>query len=44
VVEIDLSEKGIVEVRVATLMDNLAVAVMQPNNLAADSPKYEALA
>jgi hypothetical protein len=32
------------EVRVATLMDNLAVAVMQANNLAADSPEYEALA
>ncbi len=36
--------EGIVEVRVATLMDNIAVAVMQANNLAADSPEYEALA
>jgi hypothetical protein len=26
------------------LMENLAVAVMQANNLAADSPEYEALA
>ncbi len=26
------------------MMDNLAVAVMQANNLAADSPEYEALA
>jgi hypothetical protein len=26
------------------LMENLAVAVMQANNLAADSPQYEALA
>jgi len=26
------------------LMDNLAVAVMQANNLATDSPEYEALA
>ena len=25
-------------------MENLAVAVMQANNLAADSPEYEALA
>ena len=32
------------EARVAVLMDNLAVAVMQAENLAADSPKYEALA
>ncbi len=32
------------EVRVETLMDNLAVVVMQANNLAADSPEYEALA
>lgn len=32
------------EDRVATLMDNIAVAVMQANNLAADSPEYEALA
>jgi hypothetical protein len=26
------------------LMENLAVVVMQANNLAADSPEYEALA
>ena len=32
------------ETRVAALMENLAVAVMQANNLAADSPQYEALA
>ena len=32
------------EARVEALMDNLAVAVMQANNLAADSPEYEALA
>ncbi len=32
------------ESRVAALMENLAVAVMQANNLAADSPQYEALA
>jgi hypothetical protein len=33
-----------VEAKVEALMENLAVAVMQANNLAADSPKYEALA
>ena len=33
-----------VEARVAALMENLAVVVMQANNLAADSPQYEALA
>ena len=32
------------EARVATLMENLAVTLMQANNLAADSPEYEALA
>ncbi len=32
------------EARVEALMDNLAVAVMQSNSLAADSPEYEALA
>ena len=32
------------EARVEALMENLAVAVMQANNLAADSPQYEALA
>ena len=31
------------ETKVEALMENLAVAVMQANNLAADSPKYEAL-
>jgi hypothetical protein len=33
-----------VEARVEALMENLAVVVMQANNLAADSPEYEALA
>ena len=33
-----------VEARVTALMENLAVAVMQANGLAADSPEYEALA
>ena len=32
------------EARVAALTENLAVAVMQADNLAADSPEYEALA
>ena len=32
------------EARVEALMENLAVAVMQANNLAADAPEYEALA
>ncbi len=32
------------EARVETLMENLAVVVMQANSLAADSPQYEALA
>ena len=31
------------EPRVEQLMENLALAVMQANNLAADSPEYEAL-
>jgi hypothetical protein len=39
-----LQGEGTVEARVAALMENLAVAVMQANNLAADSPEYEALA
>ena len=39
-----LREEETVEDRVAALMDNLAVAVMQADNLAADSPEYEALA
>jgi hypothetical protein len=34
----------VVEARVTALMENLAVAVMQANNLAADSPEYQALA
>ena len=29
---------------IEALMDNLAVAVMQANNLAAESPEYEVLA
>ncbi len=32
------------EARLEALMDNLAVAVMQANNLAAGSPEYGALA
>ena len=32
------------EAKVEALMENLAVAVMQANNLAADSPEYEVLA
>ena len=32
------------ETKVEALMENLAVAVMQANNLAADSPEYGALA
>ena len=32
------------EGRVESLMENLAVALMQASNLAADSPEYEALA
>ncbi len=32
------------ETRVEALMENLAVVVMQANNLAADSPKYGSLA
>ena len=32
------------EARVEQLMENLALAVMQANNLAADSPEYEVLA
>ena len=32
------------EARVEALMENLAVAVMQANNLAADSPEYGSLA
>lgn len=32
------------EAKVEALIDNLAVVMMQANNLAADSPEYEALA
>ena len=32
------------EARVEALMENLAVVVMQANNLAADSPEYGSLA
>ena len=32
------------EAKVEALMENLAVAVMRANNLAADAPEYEALA
>jgi hypothetical protein len=32
------------EVKVEALMENLAVAVMRADKLAADSPEYEALA
>ncbi len=42
--EIRTSEKGIVESRVEALMEHLAMAVMQADNLAADSPEYEVLA
>jgi hypothetical protein len=34
----------VVEARVTVLMENLAVAVMQANGLAAESPEYEPLA
>jgi hypothetical protein len=40
----NLQEEEIVEARVEALMENLAVAVMQANSLATDSPEYEALA
>jgi hypothetical protein len=39
-----LREEETVEARVAALMENLAVGVMQADNLAADSPEYETLA
>lgn len=39
-----LREGETVEARVTALVDNLAVAVMQADNLAADSPEYEVLA
>ena len=37
-------EERIVVARITALMENLAVAVMQANGLAADSPGYESLA
>ena len=40
----DLREEGIVEARVEALVENLAVAVMQANGLAADSSEYVTLA
>ena len=36
--------KGIVEAKVEALVENLAVALMQADNLAADSPEYGVLA
>ncbi len=42
--EIGISEKGIVEPRVEALVENIAIAVMQADNLAADSPEYGVLA
>jgi heme oxygenase len=41
---VTLQGEGIVEARVEALVENLAMAVMQANNLAADLPEYEALA
>jgi hypothetical protein len=41
--EIEVSETGIVESKVEALVDNLAMAVMQADNLAADSPEYRVL-
>ncbi len=43
-IEIGASEKGIVESRVEALVENIAMAVMQADNLAADSPEYRVLA
>ena len=40
----DLREEGTVEARVEALVENLAVAVMQANSLASDSPEYGILA
>jgi hypothetical protein len=39
-----LQGEGTVTARVEALVENLAVAVIQANNLAADSPEYETLA
>jgi hypothetical protein len=41
---IDQQGEQIVEALVEALMENLAVVVMQANNLAADSPEYGVLA
>ena len=41
---VTLQGEEIVEARVEALVDNIAVAVMQANNLAADSPEYRTLA
>jgi hypothetical protein len=41
---VDQKGEQIMEAKVEALMENLAVAVMQADNLAADSPEYEALA
>ncbi len=41
---LDQQEEQQMETKVEALMENLAVAVMQANSLAADSPEYEALA
>ncbi len=38
------SEKGTVESRVEALVENLAMAVMQADHLAADAPEYGVLA
>ena len=40
----DRQKEQVVETKLEALMENLAVAVMQANNLAADSPEYGALA
>ena len=42
--EVWISGKGTVQARVEALVENLAVAVMQADNLAADSPEYGVLA
>lgn len=39
-----MAGKGTVQARVEALVDNLAVALMQTENLAADSPEYGVLA
>jgi hypothetical protein len=39
-----MAGKGTVQARVEALVDNLAVALMQAQNLAADSPEYGVLA